>query len=81
MGWFVVAWVAAYALIGAKLFGLLGWSWWIVAALSLAVIFLAAGGLLMIALRGPSAYAAHDPSRSDRLGVVSRRLPKAGDRD
>ncbi len=57
MGWFVVAWLAAVALIGAKLFGLIGWSWWIVAApvWSLAVIFLAAGGLLLSLLRGPSA--------------------------
>ena len=53
MGWFLVAWLAAVALIAAKLFGLMGWSWWIVAAplWSLAVIVLAAGGLLMILLR------------------------------
>ena len=53
MGWFVVAGLAAIALIAAKLFGLIGWSWWIVAAplWSLAVIILAAGGLLMILLR------------------------------
>ncbi len=53
MGWFLAAWLAAVALIAAKLFGLIGWSWWIVAAplWSLAVIILAAGGLLMILLR------------------------------
>ena len=54
MGWFLVAWLAAVALIGAKLFGLIGWSWWIVAGplWSLAVIVLAAGGFLMMLLRG-----------------------------
>jgi hypothetical protein len=54
MRWLLgIGFLAAIALIAAKLLGLIGWSWWIVAApLWLwAVIVLAAGGLLVALLR------------------------------
>ncbi len=49
MWWFLVAWVAALGIAGAKLLGFIDWSWWIAAAplWVLCVIGLVAGGFLV----------------------------------